>query len=155
MGIAGGGAAVGAAQIAARLRSRRMLLVLDDFDPVRVECVRLVRALLEEAPALRVLAAGRHPLGLGDETVLRLGPLAVAGDAGQGVRSPADADAGTYADVSSEAGPAVALFLERVRAARRGSTRAGLAPGPAGTGDDLFVVRPNRPRPAARRRNPP
>ncbi|MEU5579051.1 AAA family ATPase [Streptomyces huasconensis] len=151
VGLAGGGAAVGAAQIAACLRSRRMLLVLDDFDPVRVECVRLVRALLEEAPEVRVLAAGRHPLGLGDETVLRLGPLAVAGDAGQGVRSPADADAGTYADVSSEAGPAVVLFLERVRAARRGSTRAGLDPGPAGTGDDLssYARTGPAPRPGA------
>ncbi|MEU7647108.1 ATP-binding protein [Streptomyces huasconensis] len=136
VGLPVGGAAVGVARIAARLRSRRMLLVLDDFDPVRGECVRLVRALLEEAPEVRVLAAGRHPLGLGDETVLRLGPLAVAGDAGQGVRSPADADAGTYTDAGSEAGPAVALFLERVRAARRGSTRTGLEPGPASADDD-------------------
>ncbi|MFF8644187.1 hypothetical protein [Streptomyces sp. NPDC015345] len=224
MDAAGGGIAVGVADIAARLRSRRMLLVLDDFDPVRGECVRLVRALLEEAPDVRVLAAGRHPLGLGDEAVLRLGPLAVVGDGGWGavaggagpdavtgsagpdavtadpkpdavtgdLRSNAvtadarphsatghprpDTDTGRsepntaaghaepHADArharpdtpaadpnpdrlarpgapaasggGSEAGPAVALFLERVRAARRGRARAGGEPGAAGAGGE-------------------
>ncbi|MFE0171195.1 ATP-binding protein [Streptomyces sp. NPDC059002] len=102
---------VGAADLAARLRSRRVLVVLDDFDPVRVECVHLVRALLEGAPGVRVLAAGRHPLGLGDEAVLRLGPLAVAPPGG-------GTDAGP--------GPAVALFLERARAARPGGGEHGV-----------------------------
>lgn len=96
MDAASGGMAVGVADVAARLRSRRMLLVLDDFDPVRCECVRLVRALLEEAPDVRVLATGRHPLGLGDEAVLRLGPLAVVGDGGWGaVAGGAEPDAAT------------------------------------------------------------
>ncbi|MEV7191991.1 hypothetical protein AB0N81_09275 [Streptomyces sp. NPDC093510] len=76
------GASVGVAELAARLRSCRMLVVLDDFDPVRGECVRLVRALLDVAPEVRFLATGRHPLGLGEEAVLRVGPLGVTGRGG-------------------------------------------------------------------------
>ncbi|MEU7576448.1 AAA family ATPase [Streptomyces sp. NPDC041068] len=109
----GSAASVEAAELVARLGSRRMLLLLDDFDPVREDCVRLIRELLEEAPGVRVLATGRQPLGLGDETVLRLGPLTVGMDGG--------ADAGEGA----APGPAVALFLERVRAARH-DARHGL-----------------------------
>ncbi|MEU5685830.1 hypothetical protein DEJ48_01270 [Streptomyces venezuelae] len=77
-----------------RLRSRRMLVVLDDFDPVRGECVRVVRALLDGAPDVRILAAGRHPLGLGEEAVLRLGPL------GGGVRGGVT-DAAEYVGVGA------------------------------------------------------
>ncbi|MFF3641599.1 ATP-binding protein [Streptomyces sp. NPDC002564] len=128
--VAGGGApdrtSAGIAELTARLRSRRMLLVLDDFDPVRRECVRLVRALLDGAPEVRVLTAGRHPLGLGEEAVLRLGPLAV-GEGGEGVGAdaradipsvPASAPAPPPDSEGAEPGPAVALFLDRVRAAR-------------------------------------
>ncbi|MET8685513.1 AAA family ATPase [Streptomyces sp. NPDC004732] len=110
------GAAFGVAALVARLRSRRMLVVLDDFDPVRGECVRVVRALLDEAPDVRVLSAGRHPLGLGEETVLRLGPL------GGATRSGASDAAAPDPDASLGTGPAATLFLERMRAARR---RAG------------------------------
>ncbi len=137
-----GGGPVGIAELAARLRDRRLLLVLDDFDPVREQCVRLVRALLAEAPGVRVLAAGRHPLGLGEEAVLRLGPLAVVADPGTRVagtetgvaepdmtarpgpaRSPgtdsfAAGEVGPAAE--TEVGPAVTLFLTRVRAVRDG-----------------------------------
>ncbi|WP_369693017.1 AAA family ATPase, partial [Streptomyces luteocolor] len=108
----GSGPSVGGAELVARLRARRMLLVLDDFDPVRGECVRLVRALLEEAPEVRVLAAGRHPLGLGDEAVLRLGPLAVgvggSGGAGGGEDGGADASRTAGADTSTGTGAGTA-----------------------------------------------
>ncbi|MFJ2770808.1 AAA family ATPase [Streptomyces sp. NPDC087300] len=123
----GTGTAVGVDEVVARLRSRRMLVVLDDFDPVRVDCVHLVHALLEGAPGVRVLAAGRHPLGLGDEAVLRLGPLAVTAPGPE----------------PTDHGPAVALFLDRVRAARRRVAATGRQPcapeptdGPAGTADN-------------------
>ncbi|WP_150492826.1 AAA family ATPase [Streptomyces kanamyceticus] len=118
----GTGAAVGVTDLVARLRSRRMLVVLDDFDPVRADCVHLVHALLEGAPGVRILAAGRHPLGLGDEAVLRLGPLAV---------TPSGSD-------DAELAPAVALFLDRVRAASAGrraaSTGAAEVPGDGDAG---------------------
>ncbi|MFC8124065.1 AAA family ATPase [Streptomyces sp. NPDC057302] len=92
----------GERELIARLRGRRVLLVLDDFDPVRDECLRMVRALLQDAPGVRVIATGRQPLGLGQELVLRLGPLPVGAP-----------EAGT------EPGPAVALFRERARGVRR------------------------------------
>ncbi|MFB6836844.1 AAA family ATPase [Streptomyces sp. NPDC056361] len=53
----------------------RVLLFLDDVDPVHTECVGLVQALLMALPALRILVTARRPLGLGDEKVVRLGPL--------------------------------------------------------------------------------
>ncbi|MFH8609925.1 ATP-binding protein [Streptomyces sp. NPDC018029] len=112
------------AELVARLRPLRMLLVLDDFDPVRGECVRLVRELLDAAPELRVLATGRHPLGLGQEAVLRLGPLEAA-----------DTDT---------VGPAVTLFLERLHAARRraSSPSRGRTPVPEDrTADELRLAR--------------
>lgn len=93
----------GEAELVRRLRGRRVLVVLDDFDPVRDECVRLVQLLLLHAPGVRILATGRQPLGLGQELVLHLGPL------------PVDAP-GTEEDP----GPAVQLFMERARGLRRG-----------------------------------
>ncbi|WP_055563556.1 ATP-binding protein [Streptomyces atriruber] len=128
------------AALVARLRSRRMLVVLDDFDPVRGECVRLVRALLDEAPDVRVLSAGRHPLGLGEEAVLRLGPLGgAASDGGSDAATGVDAPPGA----GPAAGPAATLFLERVRAARRGAGHDGPSrgrPGPT-PGDRVDELR--------------
>ncbi|MCF3125701.1 hypothetical protein IPZ68_39310, partial [Streptomyces arenae] len=127
----GSGPSVGGAELVARLRARRMLLVLDDFDPVRGECVRLVRALLEEAPEVRVLAAGRHPLGLGDEAVLRLGPLAVGvgGSGGTGGGEDGGADGG--ADASRTAGADTSTGTGTAP----GATAAARPPGPGITAD--------------------
>ncbi|MGW7066191.1 ATP-binding protein [Streptomyces sp. NPDC054855] len=108
---AGARGPVGEAELIARLHERRVLVVLDDFDPVRDECVRLVQSLLLRAPGVRVLATGRQPLGLGQELVLHLRPLPV------GAPGPEE-----------EPGPAVELFMERARAARH-RTDARPAPG--------------------------
>ncbi|MGW0905191.1 ATP-binding protein [Streptomyces sp. NPDC002853] len=91
----------GETELIARLQDHRVLVVLDDFDPVRDECVRLVQSLLERAPGVRVLATGRQPLGLGQELVLHLRPLPVGAP-------------GT----EEEPGPAVELFIERAHGAR-------------------------------------
>lgn len=91
-------------ELISRLRARRVLVVLDDFDPVRDECVRLVQSLLQRAPGVRVLATGRQPLGLGQELVLRLGPLSL-----------------TAVGAEEEPGPAVRLFMERARGVRYGA----------------------------------
>ncbi|MEU7295722.1 hypothetical protein AB0A76_21310 [Streptomyces exfoliatus] len=63
------------------------LLYLDDIDPVHTECLRLVRALLDAVPGMRVLITSRRPLGLGDEQVLRITPLSTRPD--NGLPSPA------------------------------------------------------------------
>jgi predicted ATPase len=55
--------------------ARRTLLLVDDADAVHAECAGLVQRLLMTVPGLRVLVTSRRALGLGDERVLRLGPL--------------------------------------------------------------------------------
>ncbi|MGW2209388.1 ATP-binding protein, partial [Streptomyces sp. NPDC001781] len=55
---------------------RPVLLLLDDADAVRTECAGLVQRLLMDAPGVRVLVTCRQVLGLGEERVLRLTPLA-------------------------------------------------------------------------------
>ncbi|WP_327659366.1 MULTISPECIES: ATP-binding protein [unclassified Streptomyces] len=60
---------------AGRRTAPRVLLFLDDIDPVHDECVGVVQRQLLHHPTLRVLVTARRPLGLGDEAVLRLGPL--------------------------------------------------------------------------------
>lgn len=107
----------GEQELIARLQARPVLVVLDDFDPVREACVRLVQTLLQRAPGVRILATGRQPLGLGQELVLHLGPL------------PVDAPG-----ADEEPGPAVRLFIERARGVRRGTDphliTGGSAPSP-------------------------
>ncbi|MEQ7126471.1 BTAD domain-containing putative transcriptional regulator [Actinopolymorpha sp. B11F2] len=79
------------------LAGRRMLLVLDNCEHLAEECAVLVRRLLGSCPDLTVLATSRQPLGVAEEAVWPLEPLAV----------PA---AGSLPDPDT---PAVALFLVR------------------------------------------
>lgn len=97
-----------ATEAASAVSAGGLLLVLDDVDPVHTECAGLVQRLLMAVPALRVLVTARRALGLGDERVVRLAPLAV--DCPAGARGPS---------------PAVELFLSRARG------------GPPLTDDDL------------------
>ncbi|WP_405741917.1 hypothetical protein OG885_42295 [Streptomyces sp. NBC_00028] len=100
--------------VAAGLPPLPTLLVLDDVDPVHLECVGLVQRLLMALPTLRVLVTCRRPLGVGEERVLRLAPL--------DCRAPRDAE---------RPSPAAELFVYRARAVVR-----GFRPGKA----DLEVV---------------
>uniref|UniRef100_UPI001BDC2855 BTAD domain-containing putative transcriptional regulator n=1 Tax=Pseudonocardia lacus TaxID=2835865 RepID=UPI001BDC2855 len=92
-------------RLAAALRQRRALLVLDNCEHVVEPVAGLVGALLAAAPELRVLATSREPLRLRGEARWELSPLAV----------PDTDDPDRLA-----ASPAVRLFL----------ARAGLAPTP-------------------------
>ena len=58
------------------LRKSELLLVLDNCEHLVEECARLADLLLTEAPALRVLATSREPLGVEGETVFTVSPLA-------------------------------------------------------------------------------
>ena len=96
-----------------RLRSARLLLVLDNCEHLLDACAQLAAALLSGAPGLRVLATSREVLGVPGEIDCPVPPLAV----------PADQD-----DPTVIAGaPAVRLFLDRGSTARAG---AGLADAP-------------------------
>ncbi|MFF3014607.1 hypothetical protein [Streptomyces sp. NPDC057939] len=62
----------GTANATSWLAERDMLLVLDDCDRLAPRTLVWLRALLDVAPGLRVLAAGRQPLAVGQGRVHRL-----------------------------------------------------------------------------------
>jgi len=92
------------ATLAEALAGRATLLVLDNFEQlVGAEGgapVRLVAALLAAVPRLHVLVSSRRALGLDGECCIEAEPLALPADAG------------------AAGSPAVALFVDRARAAR-------------------------------------
>ena len=62
------------------LRSRRLLLILDNCEQVVDEAAKLAEVLLRACPELHILATGRERLGIGGEVVQRVAPLAVPDD---------------------------------------------------------------------------
>ena len=80
---------------------RAVLLLLDNCEQVVEGVATTVEALVEAAPAVAVLATSRQPLGVDGEVLQKLAPLALP------VADTPDALA---------ASPAVALFVERIRA---------------------------------------
>jgi predicted ATPase/DNA-binding CsgD family transcriptional regulator len=89
--------------LVARLRGRRMLLVLDNCEHLIGACADIAGLMLSECPKLSILATSREPLALAGESVWQVDPLLVplAGER----------------DLESIAGcPAVTLFVERARA---------------------------------------
>lgn len=97
----------GTAGLAAAVRSRTFLLVLDNCEHVIDEAAALAADLLRAAPGLRVLATSREPLGVPGEVVWDVPPLEVP--------APGEADPGTLARYG-----AVRLFAARAAAAARG-----------------------------------
>jgi len=87
------------------VRDRRMLLLLDNMEQV-VDAAPAIRALLTDAPHLTVLATSRILLRITGEHGVEVGPL-VLPDLRHGA---------TVARAMSA--PSVALFVERVRAAK-------------------------------------
>jgi non-specific serine/threonine protein kinase len=105
LGLQGGGHLANGAKIAAALRDRRILLVLDNFEHV-VSAAPLVAELLSACAGLKVLATSRAKLHLAAEHTFEVLPLAVP--------EPANATtAGLVAETE-----AVCLFVERARAAK-------------------------------------
>ncbi|MFI0355858.1 BTAD domain-containing putative transcriptional regulator [Actinomadura sp. 9N407] len=64
-----------AERLAAALRDRRLLLVLDNCEQVVDPAAALAELLLRTAAGLRILATGREPLGLAGESVYQVEPL--------------------------------------------------------------------------------
>ena len=94
------------AQLAARFRQRRALLVLDNCEHLVQGCAELLDQLLAIAPGLRVLVTSREPLGIPGEVVFTVPGLDV----------PAADDQGAHV----EAADAVRLLVDRATAARPG-----------------------------------
>jgi non-specific serine/threonine protein kinase len=97
-----------AAQLAAALRDRPALLLLDNVEHLAPAVAALVALLLAACPTLQVLATGRAPLHVGGEHEVPVDPLPV----------PA-ADAVARPEALAE-NAAVRLFAERARAVRPG-----------------------------------
>jgi predicted ATPase/DNA-binding CsgD family transcriptional regulator len=94
------------------LRSRRMLLTLDNCEHLLDACAQVCRHLLASAPGLRLLNTSREPLSVAAETIWRVPPLSVA---------PAGADPAAAAP-GAERYEAVRLFADRAAASRPGFT---------------------------------
>ncbi|MDN4595556.1 ATP-binding protein [Leifsonia virtsii] len=89
------------------LAERETLLVVDNCEHIVDAVAAYVQDILDATTSVRVLATSRAPLAIGAERVYPLDSL-----------KSTDGHGG--ADVPGEYGPAVALFLERARAARPG-----------------------------------
>ncbi|HZB93017.1 MAG TPA: winged helix-turn-helix domain-containing protein [Stellaceae bacterium] len=90
--------------LVAALADNRMLLLLDNCEPVIEAAARLTAAVLGGAPRVTVLATSREPLGVAGERESRLRPL--------GTPPPSP----TLSAAEALVFPAVQLFVERVTA---------------------------------------
>jgi DNA-binding winged helix-turn-helix (wHTH) protein len=90
--------------VATALRSKQLMLVLDNCEHVVDAAARMAEALLRANPAARVIATSREPLRVEGERVCPVQPLAVPAE-----DSPDGEDPLRYG--------AVRLFVERARAA--------------------------------------
>ena len=91
-------------RVANALRSKRLMLVLDNCEHVVDAATQMTEALLRANPAARVIATSREPLRAEGEWVYPVPPLAVPKEAGSNSLDPL-----RYG--------AVRLFVERARAA--------------------------------------
>jgi predicted ATPase/DNA-binding CsgD family transcriptional regulator len=90
------------------LRSRRLLLVVDNCEHVIEDCATFVDTILRSCPGVTVLATSRESLRVSGETVWRLAPLAVP-------------DPAAAIDLDELAGcEAVCLFLDRSQSSAPG-----------------------------------
>ncbi|WP_344471725.1 AfsR/SARP family transcriptional regulator [Nonomuraea monospora] len=94
-----------AARLAAVLRARRMLLVLDNCEHVVEQVAELAEVLLRACPGLRILATSREPLAVAGEVLWSVPPLDVPTGADLAVMARSDA---------------VRLFVTRAAASARG-----------------------------------
>ncbi len=100
------------AALGEHLADRELLLVLDGHDHLVEACAELTWELLRRAPGLRVLAAGRRPLGIPGEHVVPLAPMAGADAAALFADRAASVVAGFTVEASDEA--AVAELCRRL-----------------------------------------
>ncbi len=96
----------------AHLRTRRLLLLLDNCEHLVAACAALTEALLAGCPELHILATSQVPLGIADETIRPVGTLAL----------PPQWEGAATPQVLQQLGQsdAVQLFVERAQAVRPG-----------------------------------
>ncbi len=112
LGVREGGGLTLEQSVVHYLTGKQLLLVLDNLEQLRPldQAAAVVSSLLEQVPTLRVLGTSRAPLRLRAEREWPAAPLQAPDDA------RADYDDAALAALA--ANPAVALFIDRARAAR-------------------------------------
>lgn len=100
-------------RVAAALRERRTLLILDNCEHIVEPVARLAERLLRTSPGLRVLATSQEPLGVSGETLLPVEPLQQA-DAVRLFTDRATAADPGFAVVDSETEEIVAAICRRL-----------------------------------------
>jgi predicted ATPase/DNA-binding CsgD family transcriptional regulator len=117
--------------LADALRTRRLLLALDNCEHLVEACASLCQRLLASSPGLRVLATSRESLRMAAEAVWPVPPLSLP-------PAPAPAGGAGPADLARDAGryDSVRLFAERAAAAS-----AGFALGPGNAAAVVAVCR--------------
>lgn len=105
----------GAVGLEDALRSRRLLLLLDNCEHVIDSAADVVRRVLAAAPGLSVLATSREPLGLAAEVVWTVPPLPQA-DAEElfAVRAAASAPGFAVTEDNAEAVATICRRLDRI-----------------------------------------
>ncbi|MBX7235360.1 MAG: LuxR C-terminal-related transcriptional regulator [Caldilineales bacterium] len=95
------------------VRTRRVLLVLDNCEHLIAACAELTRTLLSAAPDLTILATSREPLGLAGEMLYQVQPLSLP----PGLDSDHEAHIQLPMLTPQSAGDydAIHLFVERAR----------------------------------------
>jgi predicted ATPase/class 3 adenylate cyclase/Flp pilus assembly protein TadD len=105
------------------LRTKRVLLLLDNCEHLIAACAELAAAVLRTCPSVQILATSREPLAIAGETVHRVPPLGLpedAGDRGWGLGIGAPDEATPSAAQPPTPNPqslseAERLFIERAR----------------------------------------
>ncbi len=104
------------------LRSKSMLLLLDNCEHLVAAAARLAESLLETSSGLRIMATGREALGIPGETILQVPSLAVpalpesAHVHGQTGAVPSSVPAASATYEALAASESVRLFAERATA---------------------------------------
>ena len=101
-----------ATSLAAYLRAKKLLLILDNCEHVVEACARLVELLLRSCPHLRILASSREALGIAGEMTWLLPPLSLPEEYWRDIAGGPDA-IDRLMDFE-----AVRLFVERATMAR-------------------------------------
>jgi predicted ATPase/DNA-binding CsgD family transcriptional regulator len=102
------------------LRSRRLLVVLDNCEHLLPDVAQVARELCHGAPSLRLLATSREPLAIDGENVLCLGPLSLPKPDDDGVGAIVRSDAGRmFVERAARRDPAFALTPRTARAVVR------------------------------------
>jgi predicted ATPase len=107
--------------VSEHLRSRKLLLVLDNCEHLIGACAELVETLLRSCPDLRVLATSREALAVGGEVAWAVPPLALAdlGQAPEVESLPRYESARLFVDRAAAVKPTFALTEHNVAAVAR------------------------------------